>query len=102
MFDPFCGCATTLVVADRLQREWTGIDISEKAAELVVERIKADQGLFQKIIARTEVPSTISQHRDESGSVGKPNLPSLVERFKLTPMVQLYSPHRHSIFFQDT
>ena len=47
-------------------------------------------------------PSTISQHRDESGSVGKPNLPSLVERSKLTSMVQLYSPHRHSIFFQDT
>ena len=33
-----------------------GIGISEKAAELVVERIKADQGLFQEIIARTDIP----------------------------------------------
>ena len=56
IFDPFCGCATTLVAADRLERDWIGIDISEKAAELVVERIKADQGLFQKIIARTDIP----------------------------------------------
>ena len=54
--DPFCGCATTCVAADRLQRDWIGIDISEKAAELVVERIKADQGLFQEIIARTDIP----------------------------------------------
>ena len=27
-----------------------------KAAELVVERIKADQGLFEEIIARTDIP----------------------------------------------
>ena len=56
VFDPFCGCATTCVAADRLQREWIGIDISEKAAELVVERIKADQGLFENIINRTDIP----------------------------------------------
>ncbi len=56
VFDPFCGCATTLVAADRLQRDWIGIDISPKAAELVVERIETDQGLFQNIIARTDIP----------------------------------------------
>ena len=57
VFDPFCGCATTLVAADRLQRSWIGIDISPKAAELVVERIRDDQGLFQEIIARDDYPS---------------------------------------------
>ena len=56
VLDPFCGCATTLVAADRLQRDWIGIDISPKAAELVVERIKADQGMFQDIIARSDIP----------------------------------------------
>lgn len=54
VFDPFCGCATTLVAADRLQRSWVGIDISPKAAELVVDRIKGEQGLFQEIIARND------------------------------------------------
>ena len=57
VFDPFCGCATTLVAADRLQRSWVGIDISPKAAELVVTRIKDDQGLFQQITARDDSPS---------------------------------------------
>ena len=56
VFDPFCGCATTLVAADRLQRSWIGVDISAKAAELVVERIKEDQGLFEDIIARSDIP----------------------------------------------
>ena len=28
VLDPFCGCATTLVAADRLDRQWAGIDLS--------------------------------------------------------------------------
>ena len=30
VFDPFCGCATTLVAAAGLDRQWIGIDISQK------------------------------------------------------------------------
>ena len=55
VFEPFCGCATTLVAADRLQRDGIGIDISDKSAELVVERIKLDPGLFENIITRTDL-----------------------------------------------
>ena len=70
VLDPFCGCATTCVAADRLQRNWIGIDILEKAAELVVERIKADQGLFQEIIARTDIPK-----RTDLGDISRYNAP---------------------------
>ena len=35
VLDPFCGCATTLVACEFLGREWVGIDLSPKAAELV-------------------------------------------------------------------
>ena len=70
VFDPFCGCATTLVAADRLQRDWIGIDISEKAAELVVERIRADQGLFENIINRTDIPK-----RTDLGNIPRYNAP---------------------------
>ena len=44
VLDPFCGCATALVAADRLQREWAGIDLSPLAIKLVDERIAADRG----------------------------------------------------------
>ncbi len=56
VFDPFCGCATTLVAADDLQRSWVGIDISPKAAQLVVSRIEERQGLFRKIVHRRTIP----------------------------------------------
>ncbi len=70
VFDPFCGCATTCVAADRLQRNWIGIDISPKAAELVVRRIKNEQGLFQKIIQRTDIPK-----RTDLGNIPRYNSP---------------------------
>ena len=70
VFDPFCGCATTLVAADRLQRDWIGIDISAKAAELVVERIRDDQGLFEDIVARTDIPK-----RTDLGNIPRYNAP---------------------------
>ena len=56
VLDPFCGCATTMVSADRLDRQWVGIDLSEKAAELVVRRVEADQGLWRSIVHRTDNP----------------------------------------------
>ena len=70
VFDPFCGCATTLVAADRLQRDWIGVDISAKAAELVVERISDDQGMFEDIIARNDIPN-----RTDLGNIPRYNAP---------------------------
>ena len=46
VLDPFCGCATTLVAADRLGRKWAGIDLSSKAIELVNKRISDDRGMM--------------------------------------------------------
>ncbi len=39
VLDPFCGCATTCVAAERLGRQWIGIDVSIKAYDLVRERL---------------------------------------------------------------
>ena len=44
VLDPFCGCATTLVAADRHERQWAGIDLSPLAIKLVNERIREDRG----------------------------------------------------------
>ncbi len=57
VFDPFCGCATTLVAADRLQRQWIGIDLSPLAIKLVNERITEDRGsLFGGVTALDAPP----------------------------------------------
>ena len=59
VLDPFCGCATACVAADRLSRKWVGIDISPKAAELVNMRLQQAMGsLFHHgyVTARTDIP----------------------------------------------
>jgi len=40
ILDPFCGCATTLVAAEKLKRRWIGIDVSEQAVNLVWKRMQ--------------------------------------------------------------
>lgn len=58
VLDPFCGCATTCVAAEKLVRNWIGIDISEKAIDLVKSRLIKDLGLFSiKVIHRTDIPT---------------------------------------------
>ena len=42
VLDPFAGCATTCVAAERLKRQWVGIDIWEKAHEVVIERLQKE------------------------------------------------------------
>ncbi len=64
VLDPFCGCATACVAAHALGRLWTGIDISSKAAELMVHRLRQDRMGQQadlttqaaKVIHRTDIP----------------------------------------------
>ena len=59
VLDPFCGCATACVAAEKLGRKWVGIDISEKAVELVNMRLREFMGgLFHSrlVIARTDIP----------------------------------------------
>ncbi len=56
ILDPFCGCATTLVSAYNRERNWTGIDISPKAAELIVSRLSKRHGFLGKITHRTDIP----------------------------------------------
>ena len=39
VLDPFCGCATACVAAEKLDRQWIGIDISPRAHDLVLQRL---------------------------------------------------------------
>lgn len=39
VLDPFCGCGTTVNVAERLHRRWIGIDITHLAIALIKKRL---------------------------------------------------------------
>ena len=58
VFDPFAGCATAAVAAERLDRQWIAADWIDKAAELVkyrLRRIGLDTAA-DNVIHRTDVP----------------------------------------------
>jgi site-specific DNA-methyltransferase (adenine-specific) len=56
VMDPFCGCATTCVAAQQLQRKWIGIDIEKQAVNVLVQRLSDDAGLFNDFVATEQIP----------------------------------------------
>jgi hypothetical protein len=40
VLDAFCGCGTTLVAAQKLKRQWIGIDISPTACRVMAKRLR--------------------------------------------------------------
>lgn len=40
VLDPFCGCGTTVEAAERLKRNWVGIDVTHYAITLIEQRLK--------------------------------------------------------------
>ena len=75
ILDPFCGCATACIAAEKAERQWIGIDLSELAAKLVVQRAEREIGGLFTLHHRTDIPKRTDQ--------GK--LPS-------------YRTHKHTLF----
>lgn len=69
MLAPFASCATTLVVAEKLGRQWIDIDISEGAHDLVETRLADTTGLFGKVHFETDPPV-----RTDDGETASPHL----------------------------
>ncbi|MXW36416.1 MAG: site-specific DNA-methyltransferase, partial [Chloroflexi bacterium] len=66
VFDPFCGCATTLHAAHNLSRQWIGIDIAIHAVKRVARmRLRDQLGLVEgKDFEIEGVPRNIEGARD--------------------------------------
>jgi site-specific DNA-methyltransferase (adenine-specific) len=66
VLDPFCGCATTCVAAEKLERRWIGVDIEQQAAKVVMERLKDEEGhLFSNFINPQTLPHRTDVERIE-------------------------------------
>ena len=66
VFDPFCGCATTIEAAHKLDRKWIGIDIAIHAIKRVARvRLEDRLGLKEGIdFEITGVPQTLEGAQD--------------------------------------
>ena len=83
VLDPFCGCATALVSAEKLNRQWIGIDLSALAVKLVLSRLQqaADDGA---LLHGGKLPEV--HHRTD--------IPQRTDVDKLPP----YKTHRHTLY----
>ncbi|MBI2832340.1 MAG: site-specific DNA-methyltransferase [Chloroflexi bacterium] len=50
VLDPFCGCGTAVVAAEKLKRKWLGIDITHLAIALMRNRLKDSFGMDAEVI----------------------------------------------------
>ena len=50
VLDAYCGCGTTVAVAQRLRRKWIGMDITYQSIALVLRRLEKTYG--RKILDR--------------------------------------------------
>jgi site-specific DNA-methyltransferase (adenine-specific) len=62
VLDPFCGCGTTIAVAQKLDRHWIGIDITSIAINLIKTRLLSAYGadIVKTYKVRGE-PTTLSE-----------------------------------------
>ena len=83
VLDPFCGCATALVAAEALRRQWIGIDLSSLAVKLVLSRLQeaADEGA---LLQGGKLPEV--HHRTD--------IPNRTDIGELPP----YKTHRHTLY----
>lgn len=62
--DFFCGCGTTIAVAQKLGRKWIGIDISPTAIKIMERRLKKTLGTIEGVdYIVVGMPTTVEQVR---------------------------------------
>ena len=66
VLDPFCGCATTPVAAERLGRQWIGMDIWDGAAKIVRQRMEDNRQLLADPDPQIYYSTTPAQRTDEN------------------------------------
>ena len=106
VLDPFCGCATTCIAAEKWQRQWVGIDLSPKAVELVKMRLERDLELTEdegplgdKVIHRTDIP--LREMPDEPRQIHAETLfgtQSEIERVLSQVELRQYKSYKHTLF----
>jgi hypothetical protein len=70
VLDPFCGCGTAVAVAQRLDRQWIGIDITHLAVNLIKNRLRDSSGVepgrdYQVIGEPTDVSGAAALAQDD-------------------------------------
>ena len=63
VFDPFCGCGTTVHAAQNLGRRWIGIDICVNACKIIEERLRSHFDSLWDEVEFIGMPKTLDDAR---------------------------------------
>jgi len=64
VLDAFCGCGTTVAVAQRLGRRWIGVDISPTAIKIMQRRLEGRLGMIEGVNYEViGLPTTVEEVR---------------------------------------
>ncbi|HTX20882.1 MAG TPA: DNA methyltransferase [Candidatus Aquilonibacter sp.] len=77
VLDPFCGCGTTIDAAEKLGRDWIGIDVTQLAISLIKNRLQDAYGSRLKFVSGSLSESSRSR-REEAQTSRPENSQSLV------------------------
>jgi len=67
VLDPFCGCGTAVVAAQKLNRKWVGIDVTHLAINLMRTRLKDSFGINAEVLGEPvdlESAKTLAHQKD--------------------------------------
>lgn len=64
VFDPFCGCGTTIHAAQNLGRRWIGIDVCVQACKVIQKRIEGHFDSLWDDIEFVGMPKTLEDARE--------------------------------------
>ena len=79
MLDPFCGCATTPIAAERLGRQWVGMDIWDGALNVVRQCMEDNRQLLTDADPEIHYLSVPPTRTDD----GREAAPSLVLKIQI-------------------
>ena len=80
VLDPFCGCGTTIDAAEKLGRDWIGIDVTQLAISLIKNRLQDTYGRRMKFVSGSQSDSGGARASRPPRSASSPNAPGASDR----------------------
>ena len=102
VLDPFCGCATACVAAERLDRQWIGIDISPDAEDItklrLTEEAETKAGRGTGVLKENQLPLPFDPLTDIIVRKDAPERTDDAEERAVQMRLPTYQTHKPELF----
>ena len=102
VLDPFCGCATACIAAERLDRQWVGIDISPDAEDITKLRLTDESetkaGRGTGVLKENQLPLPFDPLTDIIVRKDAPERTDNAEEIAVQMRLPRYQTHKPELF----